>query len=221
MARDDDDEDEDGNANVDVNKKGNDNSEKVDETNKNADEKLEPPPPAIIVTPQEVLDSMESQKTSYQSSFSNIEENIMNLQKEYFLVTGVDYKSSVNEIAEILLTNYFYYLVYKRKDLYFKTFYRENSILSVDCDKQIVNENKIIVAIIDSLADLKIEINLDPFDFDACPPNRCNAFVKCNYFLKVFIYFYLYILHITVYIIKFIKNLFFFNVFLLIMSLSM
>jgi hypothetical protein len=132
---------------------------------------------------------MESLKTSHQSSFSNIEEIIMNLQNEYFLLTGVDYKSSVNEIAEILLTNYFYYLVYKRKDLYFKSFYRENSILSVDCDKQIVNENKIINAIIDSLADLKIEINLDPFDFDACPPNRCNAFVKCNYFLKVILHY--------------------------------
>jgi len=180
---DDDDEDE---ENMEKVKK--EVEEKEKENEKEIEKEKAPPPPVIIVTSQEVLDSMNLKREAFQSSIQALEGDITELQNQFEDLTKTPYKTTSMEIAEILIINYFYILQNKRSERFLKFYYRENSSLNVDGMKNLVGADRIINAILFSFELINVRVELEPLDIDSIPPPRCNAFVKCNYFLKVLKY---------------------------------
>ena len=181
------------------NVKGNENQDENDYDDDGDDSTSEESEPIMTanevsypVTSNEELEKMEGLKNSIFETITLLKDSNTNLQEEYEKMYNSErsYKASSIEIAEILLTQFFYVLTEKRNDVWLRQFYREvidgvGSRLLIDCSNEIVGCESIMQALIDSFVDVDISLDLHPFEFDSNPPSHCAAFVKCNYTVRI------------------------------------
>jgi hypothetical protein len=139
----------------------------------------------ITVIPEPLVKEMTDRVRSYDETGRQIKDDLGLMQNAYEMLIGVAYKATPVEMAGVILNNYYYFFQHNRKKEYLVKFYRENSALNVEGLDGTFGSENIANSILSSLQNIKMEIQLEPFDIDSLPPARCAAYVKCNYMLKV------------------------------------
>jgi len=152
------------------------------------EENPEPESVKIIVTPEVIVKEMTEKLRGLDELGRQIKEDLSLMQNAYEMLIGFAYKATSLEMADIILTNYYYFFREDRQKDYLLKFYREDSVLNVEGLDGACGAETVVQSILSSIENITMHMQLEPFDIDKDPPARCAAYVKCNYMLKVCFY---------------------------------